>query len=119
MFLFIRFPDLGDFTNGTIRAFGEKPDGWTKPDEVEIESLTATQKKAFAAVVATIQAKGEPWSATQVWVYSAIDPESDPAAPALRLVIEAQHDETGALKTFPDMYVTDASAIKLFNTLTK
>lgn len=117
MFLLIRFPNLGDFTSGTILPVGPKPDGWTKPDEVEIESLTATQKKAFAAVVATIQAKGEPWSATQVWVYSTIDPESQ--APALRLVIEAQHDETGALKTFPDMYVTDASVIKLFNTLTK
>ena len=119
MFLRVIFQETGNFEKGTIRAFGEKPDGWTKPDEVEIESLTATQKKAFAAVVATIQAKGEPWSATQVWVYSAIDPESDPAAPALWLVIEAQHDETGALKTFPDMYVTDASAIKLFNSLTK
>ena len=35
MFLRVIFQETGNFEKGTIRAFGEKPDGWTKPDEVE------------------------------------------------------------------------------------
>lgn len=63
--------------------------------------------------------KGEPWVATQCWVYPEMDRSVEPAVPAIKLILEAKHDETGALTTFPGVVLSDSAYVKLFNDLVK
>lgn len=119
MFLHIIFDAPPDFTQGTIRILGFKPDGWSKPESLRISELTATQKKTFNSLVNLFKEKGEPWVASQCWVYSATDRSVEPEVPAIELILEAKHDETGAITTFPGVILSDTAYVKLFNALVK
>jgi hypothetical protein len=119
MFLRIVFNELGDFTQGTIRVLGSKSDGWNKPAELNIADLPATQKKTFNSMVTAFKEKGEPWVASQCWVYPATDRSVEPEVPAIELILEAKHDETGAITTFPGVILSDSAYVKLFNALVK
>lgn len=119
MFLRVVFNDPGDFTRASIRVLGPKPDNWSKPDAIEVSELTSTQKKAFNSLVNLFKEKGEPWVASQCWVYSAMDRSVEPEVPAIELILEAKHDETGAITTFPGVILSDSAYVKLFNALVK
>lgn len=119
MFLHIIFDAPPDFTQGTIRVLGPKPDGWSKPEALRISELTAAQKRTFNSLVETFKERGEAWTATQCWVFPQVDRSTDKELPAIDLILEAVQDNTGAVATFPSVILTDPAYVKLFNALVK
>lgn len=109
----------GDFTQGTIRILGQQPNGWSKPDEIELSDLTEVQKESFISLVNFFKEKGEPWVATQAWIYLTKDFSSLPEKQAINIVLEAKHDNTGAIQTFPGIVLSEPSYVNLFKSLTE
>ncbi|MCC8149088.1 hypothetical protein [Akkermansia sp.] len=98
---------------GVIRFVGPKSDRWSYRESMRLDKLPEEQAKVYLALASSIQAKGEDWQASQVWV------EME-GKDKVSLRIEARQDGTGALRTFtpdddPSLLISDPAAVAFFD----
>lgn len=98
---------------GVIRFIGSKPDGWSYGESMRLDKLPEDQAPVYLALASSIQAKGEDWTASQVWARMMGNDK-------VSLTVEGRQDVTGAIRTFTpsddsSLLIDDPAAVAFFH----
>lgn len=102
MFIHIVYDNVvkGEFKpfEGSISFIGPKADEWTYPATMRLDELPEPQKSVYSGIALAIQGDKQPWVASQIHAF----PAKKDGKKAVKLQLEAVHDETEAIRTFTD-----------------
>lgn len=101
---------------GTISFIGPKADEWTYPSTMKLDELPEPQKSVYSGIALAIQGDKQPWVASQIHAF----PAKKDGKNAVKLQLEAIHDETKAIRTFteednPDLLIVGDEAFAFFD----